>query len=114
MGFWPDIQWLMNEMPAERQTLLFSATLPAELDDLANGLLTAPTRIEANPLNSLVNEIEERLYLVNKSSKVPALISLLKDQAWPQVLVFISARDDADGVARKLARAGVPVAALHG
>ena len=114
MGFWPDIQWLMNEMPAERQTLLFSATLPAELDDLANGLLTAPTRIEANPLNSLVNEIEERLYLVNKSSKVPALISLLKEQAWQQVLVFISARDDADGVARKLARAGIPVAALHG
>ncbi|WP_113720968.1 DEAD/DEAH box helicase [Aeromonas salmonicida] len=114
MGFWPDIQWLLNEMPAERQTLLFSATLPAELDDLANGLLTAPTRIEANPLNSLVNEIEERLYLVNKSSKVPALISLLKEQAWPQVLVFISARDDADGVARKLARAGIPVAALHG
>ncbi|EKP0277754.1 DEAD/DEAH box helicase [Aeromonas bestiarum] len=114
MGFWPDIQWLMNEMPAERQTLLFSATLPAELDELATGLLTEPTRIEANPLNSLVNEIEERLYLVNKSSKVPALISLLKEQAWPQVLVFISARDDADGVARKLARAGIPVAALHG
>ncbi|POG23388.1 DEAD/DEAH box helicase [Aeromonas bestiarum] len=114
MGFWPDIQWLMNEMPAERQTLLFSATLPAELDELATGLLTEPTRIEANPLNSLVNEIEERLYLVNKSSKVPALIGLLKEQAWPQVLVFISARDDADGVAKKLARAGIPVAALHG
>lgn len=114
MGFWPDIQWLMNEMPSPRQTLLFSATLPAELDELATGLLTEPTRIEANPLNSLVNEIEERLYLVNKSSKVPALISLLKEQAWPQVLVFISARDDADGVAKKLARVGIPVAALHG
>lgn len=114
MGFWPDIQWLMNEMPSPRQTLLFSATLPAELDELATGLLTEPTRIEANPLNSLVNEIEERLYLVNKSSKVPALIGLLKEQAWPQVLVFISARDDADGVAKKLARAGIPVAALHG
>lgn len=114
MGFWPDIQWLMNEMPSPRQTLLFSATLPAELDELATGLLTEPTRIEANPLNGLVNEIEERLYLVNKSSKVPALIGLLKEQAWPQVLVFISARDDADGVAKKLARAGIPVAALHG
>lgn len=45
---------------------------------------------------------------------MPALISLLKDQAWPQVLVFISARDDADGVARKLAKAGIAVAALHG
>lgn len=114
MGFWPDIQWLMNAMPAERQTLLFSATLPTELESLATGLLTDPARIEADPLNGLVSEIEERLYLVNKSSKVPALIALLKEQDWSQVLVFISARDDADGVARKLAKAGIPVAALHG
>ncbi|MFM4703138.1 DEAD/DEAH box helicase [Aeromonas bivalvium] len=114
MGFWPDIQWLMNAMPTERQTLLFSATLPAELETLATELLKDPVRIEANPLNSLVSEIEERLHLVNKSSKVPALISLLKEQDWPQVLVFISARDDADAVARKLAKAGITVAALHG
>lgn len=114
MGFWPDIQWLMNAMPTERQNLLFSATLPPELETLATGLLTNPVRIEATPLNSLVSEIEERLHLVNKSSKVPALISLLKGQDWPQVLVFISARDDADAVARKLAKAGIAVAALHG
>ncbi|MEE1953719.1 DEAD/DEAH box helicase [Aeromonas sp. 75A] len=114
MGFAPDIKALLGFIPADRQTLLFSATLPAELEALANGLLREPTRIEANPLNSVVNEIEERLYLVNKSSKVPALISLLKEQAWPQVLVFISARDDADGVARKLSKAGIAVAALHG
>ncbi|MFC5705847.1 DEAD/DEAH box helicase [Aeromonas eucrenophila] len=114
MGFWPDIQWLMNAMPAERQNLLFSATLPTELESLATGLLTNPQRIEVDPVNSLVSEIEERLYLVNKSSKVPALISLLKEQDWSQVLVFISARDDADGVARKLAKAGIKVAALHG
>ncbi|MCX9113941.1 DEAD/DEAH box helicase [Aeromonas veronii] len=114
MGFAPDIKALLGFIPADRQTLLFSATLPAELETLANGLLREPTRIEANPLNSVVNEIEERLYLVNKSSKVPALISLLKEQAWPQVLVFISVRDDADGVARKLAKAGIAVAALHG
>ncbi|WP_111913649.1 DEAD/DEAH box helicase [Aeromonas media] len=114
MGFWPDIQWLMNAMPTERQNLLFSATLPTELETLATGLLTNPVRIETTPLNSLVSEIEERLHLVNKSSKVPALIGLLKEQDWPQVLVFISARDDADAVARKLAKAGIAVAALHG
>lgn len=114
MGFWPDIQWLMNGMPTERQTLLFSATLPPELETLATGLLRAPKRLEANPANSLVEDIEERLYLVNKSGKVPALIALLKEQDWSQVLVFISARDDADGVARKLAKAGIAVAALHG
>ncbi|MFM5136123.1 DEAD/DEAH box helicase [Aeromonas rivipollensis] len=114
MGFWPDIQWLMNAMPTERQNLLFSATLPTELETLATGLLNEPVSIEATPLNSLVSEIEERLHLVNKSSKVPALIGLLKEQEWSQVLVFISARDDADAVARKLAKAGIAVAALHG
>lgn len=114
MGFWPDIQWLLNAMPAQRQNLLFSATLPDELESLASGLLREPVRIEANPRNGLVSDIEERLHLVNKSSKVPALIGLLKAQDWPQVLVFISARDDADAVARKLAKAGIAVAALHG
>lgn len=114
MGFWPDIQWLLNGMPVGRQTLLFSATLPGELEELATGLLKEPERVEADPRNSVADDIEERLYLVNKSSKVPALVSLLKEQAWPQVLVFISARDDADGVARKLAKAGIAVAALHG
>ena len=106
MGFWPDIQWLMKAMPDARQQMLFSATLPAELEALATGLLKEPARVEADPRNSVADDIEERLYLVNKSSKVPALISLLKAHEWPQVLVFISARDDADGVARKLAKAG--------
>ncbi|MGL5036472.1 MAG: DEAD/DEAH box helicase [Aeromonas sp.] len=114
MGFWRDIQWLINEMPTQRQTVLCSATLPSELEALANMQLTAPIQIEANPRNELVHAIEERLYLVNKSSKVPALISLLKTQGWMQVLVFISARDDADAVAKKLAKAGLAVAALHG
>ncbi|MGQ4656231.1 DEAD/DEAH box helicase [Aeromonas enteropelogenes] len=114
MGFWPDIRMILELTPATRQTLLFSATLPAELDGLASGLLTDPLRVEADPLNSVASDIEEQLYLVNKSSKVPALIKLLGEEAWPQVLVFISARDDADGVARKLAKAGIAVAALHG
>ena len=114
MGFWPDIQWLMKAMPEVRQQMLFSATLPVELESLASGLLQDPVRIEAEPLNSLVSDIEERLYLVNRSSKVPALIALLEAGEWPQVLVFISARDGADGVAKKLARAGMTVAALHG
>ncbi|MGL6240382.1 helicase-related protein, partial [Aeromonas dhakensis] len=87
---------------------------PAELEALVTGLLKEPARVEADPRNSVADDIEERLYLVNKSSKVPALISLLKAHEWPQVLVFISARDDADGVARKLAKAGIAVAALHG
>lgn len=115
MGFWPDVQKLMAFMPKLKQTSLFSATLPEVLDTLAGKLLVnKPLRVEAHKVNSVAGEIEEQLYLVNKGSKAQALIALLKQYQWPQVLVFISARDDADAVAKRLAKAGMKVAALHG
>ncbi|MDI5831017.1 DEAD/DEAH box helicase [Shewanella xiamenensis] len=115
MGFWPDVQKLMAMMPKRKQTLLFSATLPEALDSLAGKLLTHdPLRVEASTRNAVAAEIEERLYLVNKGSKAQALIALLKQYQWPQVLVFISARDDADAIAKRLVKAGINAAALHG
>lgn len=115
MGFWPDVQKLIALMPKHKQTLLFSATLPEALDTLASQLLiNDPLRVQAHKANSVAPHIEEQLYLVNKGSKTQALIALLKQYQWPQVLVFISARDDADAVAKRLAKAGMKVAALHG
>ncbi|MFB2773538.1 DEAD/DEAH box helicase [Shewanella xiamenensis] len=115
MGFWPDVQKLMAMMPKRKQTLLFSATLPEALDSLAGKLLSNdPLRVEASTRNAVAAEIEERLYLVNKGSKAQALIALLKQYQWPQVLVFISARDDADAIAKRLVKAGINAAALHG
>ncbi|MCS6205929.1 DEAD/DEAH box helicase [Shewanella baltica] len=115
MGFWPDVQKLMAFMPKLKQTSLFSATLPEALDTLTEKLLVnEPLRVEAHKVNSVAGEIEEQLYLVNKGSKAQVLIALLKHYQWPQVLVFISARDDADAVAKRLAKAGMKVAALHG
>ncbi|MDT3294309.1 DEAD/DEAH box helicase [Shewanella sp. SP2S2-6] len=115
MGFWPDVQKLMAFMPKFKQTSLFSATLPEALDTLTEKLLVnEPLRVEAHKVNSVAGEIEEQLYLVNKGSKAQVLIALLKQYQWPQVLVFISARDDADAVAKRLAKAGMKVAALHG
>ena len=115
MGFWPDIQKLLEFIPLTRQTALFSATLPATLEALIKQVVKPSVqRIEANIRNSVVDEIEERLYLVNKGSKAQALIALLKQHQWPQALVFISARDDADAFAKKLCKAGLNAAALHG
>ncbi|MCT8869470.1 MULTISPECIES: DEAD/DEAH box helicase [Shewanella] len=115
MGFWPDVQKLMAMMPKRKQTLLFSATLPEALDSLVGKLLSNdPLRVEASTRNAVVGDIEERLYLVNKGSKSQALIALLKQYQWPQVLVFISARDDADAIAKRLVKAGINAAALHG
>ncbi|MGS0681004.1 DEAD/DEAH box helicase [Shewanella sp. 125m-7] len=114
MGFWPDIERILTMMPAKRQTLLFSATLAPELNDKALGLLYAPIKIEAHALNSVVAEITESLYLVNKGDKVRALTALIEKHQWPQVLVFINGRVDADKLAKKLIKAGVNAAALHG
>ena len=114
MGFWPDIQRLLIHIPTKRQTLLFAATLPFALDSLAMDLLENPLRKEAHATNSVVEEIEEHLYLVNKGSKAQALLALLKQHSWPQVLVFISSRDAADALRKKLRKAGVSTASLHG
>lgn len=114
MGFWPDIQEIVSLLPPKRQTLMFSATFSEKLETQAKGLLHSPKRIQTNVTNSVVEGIEETLYLVNKGSKTNALIAQLKQHKWSQVLVFISAKDNADALCKKLTKAGISVAALHG
>ncbi|MGR5066049.1 DEAD/DEAH box helicase [Photobacterium sp. DNB22_13_2] len=114
MGFWPDVQKIVSFVPAARQTLLFSATLPESLEAAAVGLMYKPERIAANPQNTVVEDIKEQLYLVNKGSKPQALIALLKQNDWQQVLVFVSEKKAADTLAKRLTKAGISVAALHG
>lgn len=89
MGFWPDIQKIIQQLPAKRQTALFSATLPEQLESLTQEVLFKPVRIEAQKTNSVVDTISEQLYLVNKGSKPQALIALLKQYPTQQTLVFI-------------------------
>ncbi|MEZ9864670.1 DEAD/DEAH box helicase [Vibrio breoganii] len=114
MGFWPDIQEIVSLLPPKRQTLMFSATFSEKLETQAKGLLHSPKRIQTNVANSVVEGIEETLYLVNKGSKTNALIAQLKQHNWSQVLVFIGAKDNADALCKKLTKAGISVAALHG
>lgn len=114
MGFWPDIQAITAALPTERQSLLFSATLPPELVSQAETLLSNPEKITTHKENSVVETIEETLYLVNKGSKAQALITLLNQNPWPQVLVFIGAKDNADALTKRLNKAKISVSALHG
>tara|TARA_Y100000588_G_scaffold202134_1_gene215833 strand:+ start:393 stop:1676 length:1284 start_codon:yes stop_codon:yes gene_type:complete len=114
MGFWPDIQAITAALPTERQSLLFSATLPPELVSQAETLLSNPEKITTHKENSVVETIEETLYLVNKGSKAKALIALLNQNPWPQVLVFIGAKDNADALTKRLNKAKISVSALHG
>ncbi len=115
MGFWPDIQRILQALPEQRQNLLFSATLPAELEQQTRQLVPNAVRIDVGRQNSVVADIEQRCYLVNKGSKAQALIALLTHSfKQQQVLVFINARDSADAVAKKLNKAGIEALALHG
>ncbi|MDP2561769.1 DEAD/DEAH box helicase [Psychrobium sp. 1_MG-2023] len=114
MGFLPAIKTLLTYLPKKRQSLLFSATFPMALEDEAKTLLINPLKVEAQIANSVAGNINEQLYLVNKGSKAQALIALIKDNEASQVLVFAGARDNVNSLSKKIAKAGISVAALHG
>lgn len=114
MGFWKDLQSIINFMPSSRQTLCFSATLADELAQKMHSIMPNAKKILSNTENSIVDHIDEQLYLVNKGSKTNVLLALLAQHSNQQVLVFISAKDNADALAKKLIKAGVKAAALHG
>lgn len=114
MGFIGDINALIAMMPTG-QRLLFSATLPEPLTTLAEQVLTtAHVRIQTHVINSAVADIAQTLYHVNKGSKAKALIHLITLHQWSQVLVFVNAKDDVDSLCKKLVKAGINAAALHG
>ncbi|PMH44479.1 DEAD/DEAH box helicase [Vibrio sp. 10N.286.49.B3] len=116
MGFWSDVESILSFVPQPRQTLCFSATLSKELEAVLTPILNQPQRIEAQAMNSTVDQVEEQLFLVNKGSKPQVLIWLLKQTliTHNQALVFISAKDSADTVVKRLNKAGILAAALHG
>ncbi|MDF4897799.1 DEAD/DEAH box helicase [Vibrio parahaemolyticus] len=114
MGFWPDVQNIAGQISNQRQTAMFSATFSDELKGKAKLLMQAPKQVAAHQENSTNQDIVETLYLVNKGSKTKALIELIKQNTWTQVLVFIGAKENADGLAKKLNKAGISTNALHG
>ncbi|MDR2130247.1 MAG: DEAD/DEAH box helicase [Odoribacteraceae bacterium] len=114
MGFIADIKRLLPKLPRERQTLFFSATMPPAIAELARAMLRDPVRVGVAPVASVVDTVEQRLYLVEKPQKKDLLIHLLRQETEKSVLVFSRTKHGADKIARLLARAGIGSAALHG
>ncbi|QSA20454.1 DEAD/DEAH box helicase [Vibrio furnissii] len=114
MGFWPDVQNIAMQTANRRQTAMFSATFSEALKEKAKQLMHAPKQVAAHQENSTNQDITETLFLVNKGSKTKALIELIQQNSWTRVLVFIGAKENADGLAKKLNKAGVSTTALHG
>lgn len=114
MGFIHDVKKIITKIPTKRQTLFFSATMPAEIAKLSNTILTNPTRIEVTPVSSTAETIQQSMYFVEKDNKKHLLIHLLKDKAIQSALVFTRTKHGADKVVKELLRAGVGAEAIHG
>jgi ATP-dependent RNA helicase RhlE len=114
MGFLRDIRKVVAALPAQRQTLLFSATMPPEIAAWAHEQLKDPVRIEVTPPATTVERIAQSLCFVDKARKRELLRHYLRDPAIVQALVFTRTKRGADRVAEDLSRHGMRAAAIHG
>lgn len=114
MGFVHDVKKIISKLPVQKQTLFFSATMPAEIKQLANMLLKNPVKVEVTPVSSTVDTIQQSLYYVEKQNKKNLLTHLLGDPAIETVLVFSKTKHGADRIARDLSGKGTKAEAIHG
>jgi ATP-dependent RNA helicase RhlE len=114
MGFIHDVKKIIKMIPAKRQTLFFSATMPKEITSLANSILTDPVKVEVNPVSSTAEMIEQALYYVDTPAKKDLLVHVLKETTAPSVLVFSRTKHGADKIVKLLAKNKVTAEAIHG
>ncbi len=114
MGFLPDVRTIIGLLPAQRQTLLFSATMSREVEELAGEILKQPVRIAVGPQHQPPETIRHTAYPVAQHLKTSLLVRLLGREDMMSVLVFTRTKRRADRVARQLAQAGFPVGRIHG
>lgn len=114
MGFIHDVKRVIIKLPVKRQTLFFSATMPPEIQKLADMLLTKPAKVEVTPVSSTVDKIDQGLFHVDKPNKPQLLLHLLKSPAIITALVFTRTKHGADKVVRILHKSGITAAAIHG
>jgi ATP-dependent RNA helicase RhlE len=114
MGFIHDVRRIISGIPKTRQTLFFSATMPAEIRKLSEQILSKPVRIEVTPVSSTAEKIQQSIYHVEKRQKTSLLIHLLADPKVERALVFTRTKRDANRVSEALNGAGIRSNAIHG
>ena len=114
MGFLPDIKRIMKNMPQERQTLMFSATLPGEIGALANDLQRNPAKIVIGSLSTPADRVRQGVYTVHSDGKFELLAKVLQQPEVVSALVFIRTKHRTDKVAKMLHRDGFKAQAIHG
>ncbi|AQS40108.1 DNA/RNA helicase, superfamily II [Shewanella psychrophila] len=114
MGFIHDIKKILRVLPAKRQNLMFSATFSDDIRKLAKGLVNNPVEISVTPRNATAKSVEQYIYQVDQKQKTAALIHLIKQNDWKQVLVFSRTKHGANRIAKNLEAKELTAAAIHG
>jgi len=114
MGFMPDVRQIMSLLPKQRQSLLFSATVPNAIKSLAASVLNNPVEVEVAKQNATADNVSERVYGINREYKRELLSYLIGSNNWRQVLVFVRTKHGADRLEKQLIEDGIRTAALHG
>ena len=114
MGFINDVKKIIATLPQKRQTLLFSATMPADILKLASTILYKPATVEVTPTSSTVDKIQQSLYYVEKNDKKKLLNHILKDKEIQSALVFSRTKHGADKIVKELIKSNITAQAIHG
>jgi ATP-dependent RNA helicase RhlE len=114
MGFIHDIRKIVAKLPSRRQTLMFSATMPRAIEELAAHMLRDPIKVAVAPVASTVELVEQRVIRADRSAKLAILIDVLRRETIDRALIFTRTKHGADKVVRGLIRAGIGAVAIHG
>jgi ATP-dependent RNA helicase RhlE len=114
MGFIHDMRKIIAMLPHDRQTLFFSATLPAEVRELADSMLRDPLEVRTAARSTPAETVSQSVYFVPKKDKKALLVKLLEEEATGRVIVFARTKHGADKLHRDLDKAGIRAAAIHG
>jgi ATP-dependent RNA helicase RhlE len=114
MGFIQDVKRILPLLPKQRHNLFFSATMPHEVQTLANGILTTPKKIEVTPQSTTAEKVAQSVMFVERGKKLDLLVHLLNNRGLEKVLVFTQMKHRANNVVEKLQKLGFSVAGIHG
>ncbi|MFM7730591.1 MAG: DEAD/DEAH box helicase, partial [Flavobacteriales bacterium] len=114
MGFIHDVRRVIQMLPSRRQSLFFSATMPPEIQVLADKILTNPCKVEVAPPATTAETIQQSIYRCDKADKKGLLIQILEDSSIQRALVFSRTKHGANRIARDLSKAGIRAEAIHG
>ncbi len=114
MGFIHDVKRVVSKLPQKRQTLFFSATMPTEIQKLANTILTHPQMVAVTPPATTAEMVTQSVYFTNKKDKRQMLLHVLKEKTIKNALVFTRTKHGADKVVKDLQKEGIKAEAIHG